>query len=62
MAPGTRSGKPQAKDIISKAQLVIHLQGDVALLLDPDIVDKRLQKKRGSDRKPGSEDTVLAAA
>lgn len=40
--------KLRAKDIVSKAQLVLHLQGDVALLLDPDIVDKRLQWKRGN--------------
>lgn len=58
LAPLTRSGKLQVKDIISEAQLVVHLQGDVALLLDPHVVDKRLRKEKGSNGKTENADTA----
>lgn len=41
-----RQEQEERKDIITKPQLVLQLQSDVHLLLDADVVHKRLQRDR----------------
>lgn len=47
---GAKEGSPSGKDIVTEADDIIELQGDVLLVRDAHIVDKRLWKKSVSFR------------
>lgn len=52
--------KARLKDIVSKPQFVVDFQGDVALLLNPDVVYECLQTRAKQNR--ADEDGPLEAA